>query len=48
MEFRKKRGMNIFIKQISKNCTKGQKKLQGLKGYSNDYESHNFVNEIDE
>ena len=40
--------MNIFIKYISKNCTKGLKKLQGLKGYSNNCESDNFVKEIDE
>ena len=36
------------MKRITKNCTKGQKKLQGLNGYSNNYESHNFVKEIDE
>ena len=34
------------MKKNKKNCTKGQKKFQGLKGYSNNYENHNFVKEI--
>ena len=42
-----KAGTDIFIKSVSKNCTKGQEKLEGLKGYSNNYEIHNFVKEID-
>ena len=31
MKFTKKGGTNIFIKQISNNCTKGQKKLKASK-----------------
>ena len=43
MKLTKKGGTNIFIKKITRNCTNVQRKLQGLKGYSNNYESHNLV-----
>ena len=36
------------MKKFTKSCTKGQKKHEGFKVYSNNYERHNFVKETDE
>ena len=46
MKLTKKGGTNIFIKKITRNCTNVQRKLQGLKGYNNNYESHNLVKDF--